>query len=84
MAVLETWPWEETSVDVIIVETAIAPSLAKELDHGARKHTHTADFSKYAKEVKVRTRLYLERKGFHVLTETFQYDTVAVRKECMK
>lgn len=83
MAVLESWPWEHTAVDVMIVEVAMDPNLQKKLDAGTPKHKHSAAYKEQAKNDLARVRAYLENKGYHVLQEHFQYDLVAVRKACL-
>jgi hypothetical protein len=70
MAVLETFPWEHTSVDVLIVEVHVSGRQSK--------------FSVAVKKENDKTRAFLERKGFRVLLTKFDGDMVAVREACVE
>lgn len=78
MAVLSTFPWDEASVDVLIVEVFV-PRTRR---HSTKKKLGTRAAQKKLNEAEVRG--FRELKGFHVLQVPFDGDLVAVRKDCIR
>ena len=78
MDVLETLPWNQTTMDVLLVEVRCQNQCSA--NYAARG---IKDGRIVRKQENERVRAFLEKMGYRVLRSKFNEDTVAVRERCV-